>query len=86
MTREGKVTPDDTAEILLDTLDEQELEIKRLRLALKPFSRLADEYDKKPNDLPDLCPVRASPLSRDERICTVGDLRHARAALKGEAG
>lgn len=72
---------EETAKALLDTLDEQELKIKRLRLALKPFALLADEYDNEPNKMPDLCPVRAAPQSRDERICTVADLRNARFTL-----
>jgi hypothetical protein len=57
-------------------------ENERLRAALEPFARWANQMDSPPNWVPDGCPLIASPGDISD-FC-VGMLRRARAALAGE--
>ena len=57
-------------------------ENSRLREALEPFARWANQMDSPPNWVPDGCPIIASPGDISD-FC-VGMLRRARAALAGE--
>ncbi len=61
---------------------ELEAENARLRAALEPFARWANQMDSPPNWVPDGCPIIASPGDISD-FC-VGMLRRARAALAGE--
>ncbi len=57
-------------------------ENERLRAALEPFARWANQMDSPPNWVPDGCPIIASPGDISD-FC-VGMLRRARAALAGK--
>ena len=57
-------------------------ENERLRAALEPFARWANQMDSPPNWVPDGCPIIASP--GDITDFCVGMLRRARAALAGK--
>ena len=54
----------------------------RIRAALEPFARWANQMDSPPNWVPDGCPIIASPGDISD-FC-VGMLRRARAALAGK--
>ena len=57
-------------------------ENERLRAALEPFARWAEQMDSPPNWVPDGCPIIASPGDISD-FC-VGMLRRAKAALAGK--
>lgn len=64
------------------TPKELEAENARLRAALEPFARWANQMDSPPNWVPDGCPIIASPGDISDFF--VGMLRRARAALAGK--
>lgn len=65
-----------------DELTRLRAENERLRAALEPFARWANQMDSPPNLVPDGCPIIASPGDISD-FC-VGMLRRARAALAGK--
>ena len=66
----------------VDELQRLRAENERLRAALEPFARWANQMDSPPNWVPDGCPIIASPGDISD-FC-VGMLRRARDALAGK--